>query len=325
MKAFKYTAPTSESGACKLLGENALAYAGGTNLLNLMKDHVLEPDVLVDLKSIPSLSEIKKAGDGVQIGAGVTIVEILENEAIAADYPVLHQALHDLGTPQIRHRGTLGGNLCARPACWYFTREGFDCAKHGGSGCAAKTGENEYHAIFDTDGPCVMVHPSSAAQALLALEAKVGVAGPDTTREFPLEDFFVSPGRDVRRENVLAANEIVTHVTIGAPARNSATYDVRQKASHDWPICSASVVLQMSFGVCKSARVVLGAVAPVPRRASRAEAALAGQRIDARTAEAAAEAALDGAKPLSQGAYKVSATRAAVKRAVLVAGTGKWS
>ncbi len=325
MKAFKYTAPTSESGACKLLGENALAYAGGTNLLNLMKDHVIEPDVLVDLKSIAALSEIKKAGDGVQIGAGVTIAEILENEALAADYPVLHQALHDLGTPQIRHRGTLGGNLCARPACWYFTHEGFDCAKHGGTGCAAKTGENEFHAIFDTDGPCVMVHPSSGGQALLALGARVGVAGPDTTREFPLEDFFVSPGRDVRRENVLAANEIVTHVTLGAPARNSATYDVRQKASHDWPICSASVVLQMSFGVCKSARVVLGAVAPVPRRARGAEAALSGQRIDARTAEAAAEAALDGAKPLAQGAYKVSVTRAAVKRAILVAGTGKWS
>ena len=324
MKPFKYTAPSSESGACKLLGENALAYAGGTNLLNLMKDRVLEPDVLVDIKGIRALHAITKMSEGLKIGANVTLAEILDNNSIAADYPVLHQALYQVGTPHIRNRGTLGGNLCARPACWYFTREGYDCAKHGGLGCAAKTGENEFHAIFDTDGPCVMVHPSSAAPALLALGARVGIAGPDKTREIPLEDFFVSPSRDVRRENVLASNEIVTHVTLGAPVAHSATYDVRQKAAHDWPICSASVALQMSFGVCKQARVYLGAVAPVPRRAGGVEEALVGRRIVERTAEAAAARAVDGAKPLSQGAYKVSATRAAVKRAILLAGTGKW-
>lgn len=325
MKAFKYTAPITESGACKHLGENALAYAGGTNLLNLMKDHVLEPDVIVDLKNIPPLRQITRTDAGLRIGASVTIDEILAAPGVADDYPVLHQALYDLGTPQIRHRGTLGGNLCARPYCWYFTREGYECAKHSGTVCAAKEGDNEYHAIFDTDGPCVMVHPSSAAPALLALGARVAIAGPDSTREVLLEEFFVSPERDVRRENVLAPNEIVTHVTIGEPARNSATYDVRQKASHDWPIASASVVLDLSFGVCRSARVYLGAVAPVPRRAQGAEAALAGQRINASVAETAAEAALAGARPLRNSAYKVSVARAAVKRAILVAGTGKWS
>ena len=325
MKPFKYTAATSQAGACRLLGEKSLAFAGGTNLLNLMKEHVLEPDVLVDLKGIPGMASIETPEGGLRIGANVTLSEILEHKTIAEGYPALHQALDRAATPQVRNRGTLGGNLCARPACWYFNHGSFDCAKKGVDGCPAREGENEFHAIFDTDGPCVMVHPSSAAPALLALGARVGIAGAGGAREIPLDEFFAGPRRDILRENILAADEIVTHVTLGPPNTHSATYEVRQKAAHDWPVCGASVALDMSFGVCRGARVFLGAVAPVPRRARSAEAALAGQRITAELAEAAAREALEGAKPLSQNAYKVAATRAAVKRAILLAATGRWS
>jgi xanthine dehydrogenase YagS FAD-binding subunit len=324
MKPFKYAAATSTAGACGMLGEGALPLAGGTNLLNLLKEYVLEPDVLVDIKAVEGTGAIRKISSGYEVGATVTLDEILRHEGLRTDYPVLHQALRDAGTPQIRHRATLGGNLCCRPACWYFAQEGYACAKHGAQGCAAKTGDNEFHAIFETDGPCVMVHPSSAAPALLALGAGVRIAGPDGARDTPLAEFFTPPSTDVRRENVLEPNEIVTHVLLGRASAQSATYEVRQKAASDWPLASASVHLDIQGGVCRHARLYLGFVAPVPWRAEAAEKALAGQRITAEVAEAAAGAAVASAKPLQHNAYKVAAARAAVKRAVLIAATGRW-
>ena len=325
MKAFKYTVADSESAAAKLLGEGSLALAGGTNLVNLLKERVVEPDVIVDIKRIPGLGGIERADAGLRIGANVTLAEILADPYIDASYPALSRALRDVGTPQVRNRSTLGGNLTARPSCWYFAQEGFDCLKKGGSGCPAKEGENDFHAIFATDGPCVIVHASSAAPALIALGARVRISGPQGARELPLEELFALPSIDVRRETILKPNEIVTHVTLGAPNRHSATYEVRQKAGHDWPVSLASVALDMSFGVCRGARVVPGAVAPIPWRAPKAEVALAGKPITEEVAGYAADAAVEGAAPLAQNGYKVAATRAAVKRAVLLAGTGKWN
>lgn len=322
MKSFKYTAPASASEACEALGESAHALAGGSNLINLMKERVLEPDVLVDVKRLPGTGELD--ADAGSIGATVTLAELLEDETIAARYPGLRQAAAEIATPQIRNRATVAGNLCARPACWYFTHQAFSCAKKGGETCPAREGENEFHAIFDTDEPCVSVHPSTLAPALLALGTRLTVAGPDGEQELPLEDFFAQPSRDVTRENVLAPNQIVTRLQLGPARPRSATYQVRQKAAHDWPVAVAAVALDMKFGVCESARIFLGAVAPTPRRAEAAEKAVAGQRITGEVASAAAEAAVGGAKPLSQNAYKVQATRAAVRRAVLLAGTGRW-
>ncbi len=324
MKPFTYTAAESEKGACQLLGKKALPLAGGTNLLSLMKEYVLEPDVLVDIKTIPGMAGIESTGGGVKIGANTTFSELLASGVIENDYPALRQAVYDSGTPQSRNRGTLGGDLCVRPACWYFSKRSFSCAKSGGEGCPAKEGENEYHAIFDTDGPCVMVHASSTGAALLALGAKVRVAGPTGDREISLGDFFASPGEDIERENSLADNEIVTHVLLGEAQRKSASYAVSLKAGNDWPLCTASVSLDLAGGVCRGARVYLGSVAPVPYHAARAERALVGKSITEEVAEAAGVAAVEGAKPLSQNAYKVASTRAAVKRALLLAAHGKW-
>jgi xanthine dehydrogenase YagS FAD-binding subunit len=324
MKPFKYSTATSATGACKALGDGSVALAGGTNLLNLMKEYVLQPDVLIDLKTIEGISSVEQFTGGLEIGANVTLAQVLSNARVQTAYSALRDALRDAGTPQIRNRATIGGNLCCRPACWYFLQEGFDCAKNGGNGCAAKSGENEFHAIFETDGPCVMVHPSSAAPALLALGARVRIASPAGSSELDLEKFFTLPGTSITKENVLEGNQIITHVILPQAAANSSTYEVRPKAASDWPVSVASVKLDLNGAVCKGARVFLGAVSPAPRRAVEAEKFLVGKRITPAVAEAAGAAAVKGAKPLPQNAYKVAATKAAVKRAVLVAATGKW-
>jgi xanthine dehydrogenase YagS FAD-binding subunit len=288
-----------------------------------MKDRILEPDSVVDLRRIKGLDAIELGGDGARIGANATLTSLLEHEALAKAYPALAQALETVGSLQIRNAATLGGNLCARPPCWYFTREGYSCPKRGsGQTCAAKEGENEYHAIFATDGPCVAVHASSAAPALVALDAKVRIAGPKGAREIPIEQFFTR--EKVERENVLAPNEFVTHLILPKADPHSATYVVMHQGSHDWPVGLASVALVMDGATCKSARVCLGTVAPVPWRASAAEAAMAGKAVDAAAAGRAADAAVEGAKPLSHNKYKVKTAHTAVKRAVLLAATGKW-
>jgi xanthine dehydrogenase YagS FAD-binding subunit len=325
MKAFTYKSAATEAEAVKALGAGALPLAGGTSLLNLMKERVVEPDVLVNLKTIKGLDRVEAAGDGWKIGANAILSTLLENATIQKAYPALAQALETVGTPQIRNMATIGGNLCARPPCWYFSHDNFACAKRGNANtCPAREGENEYASIFATEDPCVAVHASSLAPALVALGASVRVAGPNGAREMALEKFFTLPRENVLKENVLANNEIVTHVMLGKANAKSATYVVNPKESHDWPVSIASVALEMTGDAVKSARIVLGAVAPVPWRAAKAEAALAGQKVTAESAGKAADAAVDGAAPLSQNAYKVQTARAAVKRAILIAATGKW-
>jgi xanthine dehydrogenase YagS FAD-binding subunit len=326
MKAFTYKSARSEEEAVQALGPRALPLAGGTTLLNLMKDRVVEPDVVVNLKAIKGFDRIETVANGLRIGAGVTLASLVENPVVAKQYPAIAQAIETVATPQIRNMATLGGNLCTRPPCWYFSHDLFACAKRGNANtCPAREGENEYSAIFANEGPCVAVHGSSAAPALVAFGATVRVAGPSGAREIPLEKFFALPKDNVLRENVLANNEIVTHVSIGKGNAKSATYVVLHKESHDWPVGLASVVLEMNGDTCSSAKVVLGAVAPVPWRAAGAEEALAGKKITAEVASAAAEASVKGALALSQNGYKVQTTKAAVRRAVLMAATGKWA
>jgi xanthine dehydrogenase YagS FAD-binding subunit len=325
MKAFTYKSAATEAEAVKALGAGALPLAGGTSLLNLIKERVVEPEVLVNLKSIRGLDQVEPAGEGWKIGANAILATLLENRTLHAQYPALVQAMETVGTPQIRNMATLGGNLCARPPCWYFSHDLFACAKRGNANvCPAKEGENEYASIFATGEPCVAVHASSLAPALVALGATVRIAGPQGAREMALEKFFAMPRENVLRENVLAPNEIVTHVTLGRGNPRSATYVVNPRESHDWPVSMASVALEMAGDSVTAARIVLGAVAPVPWRAAKAEASMAGQKVTPDSAQRAAEAALDGAAPLSQNAYKVQTAKAAVKRALLLAATGQW-
>ncbi len=326
MKAFTYKSAASEADAVAALGPGAVALAGGTSLLNLMKERVIEPSVVVNLKSVAGLDKIEAAGDGWKIGAGVTIAALLENPQVVKGYPALAEALETVGTPQIRNMATLGGNLCAKTPCLYFSHDGFACLKRGnGNSCPAKDGDNEFSAIFGTVMPCVSVHASSASPALIALGARLRVAGSGGARELPVEEFFVLSKDDPARENVLKQGEIVTHVILGKPAGKSATYVALHKASHDWPTALASAALDMGEGdLVRTARICLGGVAPIPWRVQAAEAALAGKKVTPETASAAADAAMAGAAPLSQNAYKVKVAHTALKRAVLLAARGSW-
>lgn len=339
MKNFQYITAGDAQAAVKALGPTALPLAGGTDLLNAMKDYALQPETLVNIKGIAAAKGISVARGSITIGANTTLTEILEDEQIATLYPALVDALHDAGTPQIRNMATLGGNLCARPRCWYFRQEYFDCRKRGGSGCAAIEGDNELHAIFGTDGPCVMVHPSSAAPPLIAYGALAIIHGPQGERRIPFEEFFAMPAKNMASETTLAPNEILLGVRLQAPGQEpedrdfpwrSANYEVRHKESHDWPLAMASVAFPVFDGKEAVPRIVLGAVAPIPWRAKAAESFLSDfltkkkiSEITETVAAQTAEKALEGAKPLSQNRYKIQIAKTCVKRAILAAATGK--
>jgi xanthine dehydrogenase YagS FAD-binding subunit len=322
MKPFAYVNAANEKEAiAALVPERGRVQplAGGMDLLALMKDYVAQPDRLVNVKNLDS--RIARSSDGgLRIGAAVTLEALATHADAMKLYPALVQAAAEVGTPQIRHAGTVGGNLNQRPRCWYFRNEEFACLKKGGSRCFAVDGENQYHAIFG-DGPCHIVHPSSLAVPAIALGARFRVAGPAGEREVPAADYYVMPDRNIFGETVLAPNELLTHMILPAPgAAKSATYEVRFKQSHDWPLAMASVVLSMSGNTIRSARIVMGSVAPVPWRSPAAEAALAGKPLSEETAMAAADAAVAAAKPMTGNAYKVQIARTAVKRAILKAG-----
>ena len=323
MKNFAYINADSIKSVVSHLGKSSLALAGGTDLLNLLKDYVVDVDSLVNVKDVESLVGIEVGGSGARIGAATKIADLLSHDGLRKSYPALTEALWEIGTPQIRNMGTLGGNLCARPRCWYFRRDGFDCLKRGGPACGALEGDNEFHAIFGTGQKCVMVHPSSAAPALIAYGAKARVSGPSGQREVPIEGFFTLPAANIYAENVLTPSEVLTDIVIPPNQGKSATYEVRHKESHDWPLALASVVLQLDGNTVSDARICLGAVAPIPWRVKEAEAVLKGKAVTDELAAEAGAKAVGAAKPLSQNNYKVQLTRTAVKRAIIAAATGR--
>src|SRR5437899_5064687 len=286
-----------------------------------MKDYIDSPDRIVNVKNALDTTVTSTPEGGLKIGAAVKIIDLYENQQVARMYPAVNAAAIEVGTPQIRNQATVGGNINQRPRCWYFRNEEFVCYKKGGSRCFAENGENQCHAIFGNEGPSHIVHPSSLAVPFVAYGARFRVVGPAGEREVPAADYFTMPTlQNVLKENVLEDEEILTHVILPAPgAIKTGHYEVRYKQSHDWPLAFTTVVLTMNGNTISSARVVLGAVAPVPWRSKPAEAALAGKPLNAATAAAAAEAAISEAKPMSGNAYKVQIARTAVKRALLKA------
>lgn len=324
MKAFSYVNPANEAQAVAALRTTgvALPLAGGQDLLARMKDYITEPDRIVNVKSALDGTIVATPDGGLKIGAAVKMIDLAENAQVTKLYPPVADAAIEVGTPQIRNQGTVGGNINQRPRCWYFRNEEFVCFKKGGNQCFAPAGENQYHAIFGNDGPSHIVHPSSLAVPFVAYGAKFRVVGPKGEREVAASEYFTLPTlQNVRKENVLADDELLTHVILPAPGNvKSGHYEVRYKESHDWPLAFATVVLAVEGRTIRSARVVLGAVAPIPWRSQEAERALVGKRIDEATAAAAGEAAVQAAEPLSGNAYKVQIAKTAVKRAVLRAG-----
>ncbi len=321
MKNFTYYRPTSVEQAVGLLEDrwgNAELMAGGTDLLDMQKQYIAEPSRVVSLGGINGFSGIQVGNATTRILAGTTLSEIADHDGIKKDLPALAQAAGEVGGPQIRNMGTLGGNLCQRNRCWYFRDEHVDCWLKGGKLCYAVDGENRYHAIFAQVPRCVYVHPSTVAPALVALRASAEVQGPKGKRTIELENFFQAPNKPDVRETVLAPNEVVTAVMV--PQGNaSASYEVRHKLSYDWPLVQAAVAFSNNGGKVSNARVVLGHVATTPYIAEAAGKSLEGKAISEETAAAAGKAAATGAKPLSQNGYKVKQVEVAVKRALLLA------
>lgn len=321
MKAFAYVNPANEKEAVAALKTDgiALPLAGGQDLLARMKDYIDSPDRIVNVKNALETTITATPDGGLKIGAAVRIVDLEENAQVKRLYPAVIAAAEQIGTPQIRNSGTVGGNINQRPRCWYFRNEEFVCFKKGGSRCFAVNGENQYHAIFGNEGPSHIVHPSSLAVPFVAYGAKFRVVGPNGEREIPAAEYFTLPTmQNVLKENVLGDEDLFTHVVLPpAGTVKSGHYEVRYKASHDWPLAFTTVVLTMNGNTIQSARVVLGAVAPVPWRSQDAERALAGKPLNEQTAAEAGEAAVRAAKPLSGNAYKIQIAKTAVKRAVM--------
>jgi xanthine dehydrogenase YagS FAD-binding subunit len=320
MQAFEYGNPKTVKEAVSLLGStwaDAAVLAGGTDLLSLMKDYVMSPKRVVNIKGIAELKGIAKAAAGLRIGAASTVDELLSSPLVRASYPSLADAARGISSPQIRNMGTVGGDLCQRPRCWYFRTGHGLLAMHNGRSLPAE-GDGRYHAIFPA-GNARFVSASSFGPALIALGAKVKIAGPTGEREVSMADFFVAPKSDSDREIALQPNEILTEIVIPATVTKNATYEVRQKEALDWPLAAASVALKMKGTAVAEGRIVLGHVGPVPHQAKQASEWLSGKTIDAQTAASAANEAVREAQPLETNGYKVQLAKTAVKRALLAA------
>jgi xanthine dehydrogenase YagS FAD-binding subunit len=298
-------------------GHASAFVGGGSDLLALVKERIAVPDVLVNLKTIKGLDQVKRTSDGVNIGGLITLDALSRHDLIRGQYTVLAEAAETVATPQIRNVGTLAGNVCQRPWCWYF-RNGFPCYKNGGNTCFSFGGENQFHAIFG-GGPSYIVHPSDTAVALLALDAKFRIAGVSGERILPAADFFALPQQNPGRENVLAVDEALAEIQVPAPrmGTRSTYHKIMDREAWTHAVVSAAVVLEMDRQICRSARVVLGGVAPIPWRLPQVEEMLKGQRINDALAAKAAATALEGAKPLAKNGYKIPLTKGVVRRTLL--------
>jgi len=320
MKAFTNATPRDLAHAVTLIrqGRDAnrtVAIAGGgSDLLGMMKERLVTPDVVLRLSAVKNLDRVTPTKDGVTIGGLITLDALSTNPLVRKQFAVLAEAAEGVATPQIRNVATLAGNINQRPWCWYY-RNGFKCLKNGGTTCYSVTGENEFHAIFG-GGPSYIVHPSDTAPALVALDATFRIVGPDGERRVPASEFFTLPTVDPARENVLKNGEVLAEIVL--PSRAASTrstyHKILDREAWTHAVVSAAVVLDMNKDVVRSARVVLGGVAPIPWRLPEVEKMLAGQKVTPELAAKAGAAAVAGARPLAKNGYKVPLTQNMVKR-----------
>ena len=322
MNNFSFVDCHSVDEALGQLTGGAVVKAGGIDLLDLMKEDIVTPPRLVNIRNIGALRGITAAKDGLHIGPLTTLSEIAAHPDIQRAYAGLSDAAGHAATPQVRNMATLGGNLMQRPRCWYFRSTDFDCKKKGGTSddCHAHEGENQYHAVID-NGTCAMVHPSSTAVPLLGMNAQVELTSKKGKRTVPMSGFYVPPEKSLINETVVQPGELITSIFVPAPepGTRSAYQKYGEKESFDWPIADAGVVLVMDGNRCKKAAIVMGVAAPTPIRSAAAEAMLTGKTIDEPVARAAAKVAMQNATPLSQNAYKTQLFQTAIYRTVLLA------
>jgi len=319
MKQFKIAEPQTFEQVTSLSSEDRTycLMAGGTDLVGELKDGIIEPEVVVDLNTISGLSYINKDRSGVRIGALTRLAELAENPQIQNEYPALHEAALSVATPQLRNVGTVGGNLCQRPRCWYYRDPQTRCRKKGGSRCFASNGRNKYHAILG-GRTCCIVHPSDLAPALICLDAKVTISAPEKDKTIPLADFFTLPSVNVRRENILAPNEVVKEIILPPAKRGEkSTYiKLKERETWDFALVSAAVKGTASGGIFNDIKIILGGVAPVPWRLEKAESLIRGRKVKPDSVRQAARRALADAQPLAENAYKLELVEAVLSRAV---------
>jgi len=322
MKSFEYVAPNSVKEVTALLADTwgkTEVLAGGTDLVTCLKQHLTEPERVVSLRNIKELRGIRSEKSGLRIGAMTTLAELADNKTVQAQFPALITAIKGIGSPQLVNVGTVGGDLCQRPRCWYF-RNGFGLFGKAGGESLVRVGDNRFHAIFGTGGDALFVSASSLGPPLVALGASITVEGPGGKRhEIAAAEFFRAPASEKSRETSVKPDEIVTSVLVPINGLKNTTYEVRHRGGLDWPYVTASVAFRVERGVIADARVALGHVAATPWSAREAASAINGQRADAGAAAKAAAASITGAQPLSRNAYKVQLVKTAVKRAMMVA------
>ena len=320
MKPFKFEQADTAVQASQAhldAAPDARFISGGTDILGEIKEGTLEVNTLVSLAGLSDTSEIEKTADGLEIGALVTLSRIASDLSIAETHPALAQAAESVATPQIRNVGTLGGNLCQRPRCWYYRSTLFNCRKKGGETCFAYDAGNKYHAIMGAEG-CHIVHPSDVAVALLALDATVVVSSGAGNREMPIGEFYLSPDVNMLAENVLEPGEFVSKVKVpnSPPDARSVYLKAKERQAYDFALSSVAVSLEVRDGAIAQARVALGGVAPVPYSVPHVDSALTGKRVQDVDAKAVGQLAVRDAQPLSDNGYKVRLTASMVARAV---------
>jgi xanthine dehydrogenase YagS FAD-binding subunit len=321
MNAFVIADCTTVEGALSQLKDGAVVKAGGVDLLDRMKNGTTQPEKLVNIRNISSLRGIEETDKGLKIGALATLTEISEHPAIRKQYQILSDACGSAATPHLRNMATVGGNLLQPVQCWYYRSAEFECLRKGKDFCFAFGGLNQYHAIMDY-GTCPAVAPSSAAVALLGIDASVElVSAKKGQRIVAIKDFYVHPDANPTKFTVIEPDELLTAVMIPkpAPGTRSAYQKYGEKDSFDWAIADAGVLLEMDGNICRRAVVTMSAASPVVRRSVQAERELTGKPITEATARAAGKAAMEGAVPLSMNAYKVDLFPVAIYRTVLLA------
>jgi xanthine dehydrogenase YagS FAD-binding subunit len=318
MLDFDYIKPKTIKEAGDILAEEHLItkpYSGGTDILGLIKDHVLKPKKLVDLKSIKGYDSIEyKQGEGLKIGALVKIAKIAESESVQRNYTILSEAANEIASPQLRNMGTLGGNLCQRPRCYYF-REDFDCIKKGGDICYAYQGNNKYHCVVG-GGPCYIVHPSDLAVALIALDARISIYSKGDIRTIPISGFFVLPDEDYLQENISKPGEIVTEVLIPdvSSITKSSYVKIKERGAWDFAIVSVGAVIESNNNVVQKGRIAFGGIAPKPWIDESLNKTLIGLDLTDNTIDSTAQSILKNAEPLEMNNYKIILTRNLVKK-----------
>lgn len=320
MNKFEYAQPnTIDEIFYHLNSDGAKIKAGGIDLLDLMKEGLFEPKRLVNISDVEELNFVKENDDGsISIGPSINLSNLSENEIVKKYFPSLSAAAGLIASPQIRNSATLGGNLCQKPRCWYFRSIDFNCSRKGGEDCFALFGENKYHAILGNDSGCAMVHPSATAVALTALNASVIIFDGKNNRSVNLEEFYISPEKDIKRETILSDNDLVTEILIPKESKKLKNHYIKlkEKESFDWPLADVAVALNLKGSTCTGSRVILGSAAPIPWVSKEAESFLIGNIITKDIARKAAEASMKGAYSLEQNNYKIQLFKTIVYRTI---------